>query len=243
MFYKKGIDITNDRQMFEFLKGHYTYDTLNSWNGATSIANKVKMYTLHLSGDWCTALQLLENGEYDAIQYMIEDWCYEHEGFSVYFNGRSNGYLVLTRSGSVASILPYAIDNFDTYEDFKEYVREDYGSVKAYRDELRFYTQLVQDFDKLCDDIRDFCDELSNIKFEVAEMRKSVDEFNFRYEDDLELLGFAPLKCSDDGKVNVSEIMTFSCLSEAFLSIASRRDSGYDFVFDENGLISLESKY
>ena len=43
MFYKKGIDITNAKQMFEFLKGHYMYDTMNSWNGLKSIANNVKI--------------------------------------------------------------------------------------------------------------------------------------------------------------------------------------------------------
>ena len=30
MFYKTGVDITNDRQMFEFLKGHFEYPTMNS---------------------------------------------------------------------------------------------------------------------------------------------------------------------------------------------------------------------
>lgn len=27
MFYKKGLDITNTKQMFEFLRNHYMYDT------------------------------------------------------------------------------------------------------------------------------------------------------------------------------------------------------------------------
>ena len=32
MFYKTGVDITNDKQMFNFLKDHFTYPTMNSWN-------------------------------------------------------------------------------------------------------------------------------------------------------------------------------------------------------------------
>ena len=43
MFYKTGVDITNDRQMFEFLKGHFEYHTMSSWNRLYSIANDVKM--------------------------------------------------------------------------------------------------------------------------------------------------------------------------------------------------------
>ena len=52
MFYKTGVDITNDKQMFNFLKNHFEYYTCNSWNGLRSVANNVKLYNLDLSG--CT---------------------------------------------------------------------------------------------------------------------------------------------------------------------------------------------
>lgn len=236
MFYKTGVDITNDKQMFYFLKEHFVYPTLNAWNGLESIANNVKMYNLHLSGNWCTALSLLENGEYDTINFMIADWQRSHPDYEVYFNGRSSGYLVLCNTSNNGTILPYCINAFDTYEDYKEYCRKEYcGSVKANRDELVFYTKLVQDFDKLCDEIRDFCDELSNLDFKVVELEKSIEEFNSRYEDDLELLGFRKLQCPEEGKVDVSEIVTFTCLFESFLRIARRVDSGYVLKSDENG--------
>jgi hypothetical protein len=236
MFYKTGVDITNDKQMFYFLKEHFVYPTLNAWNGLESIANNVKMYNLHLSGNWCTALSLLENGEYDTINFMIADWQRSHPDYEVYFNGRSGGYLVLCNTSNNGTILPYCIDAFDTYEDYKEYCRKEYcGSVKANRDELVFYTKLVQDFDKLCNEIRDFCDELSNLDFKVVELEKSIEEFNSRYEDDLELLGFRKLQCPEEGKVDVSEIVTFTCLFESFLRIARRVDSGYVLKSDENG--------
>ena len=45
-FYKTGIDITNDKQMFNFLKNHFEYWTMNSWNRLSSVANKVKLYDL-----------------------------------------------------------------------------------------------------------------------------------------------------------------------------------------------------
>jgi hypothetical protein len=229
--------------MFEFLKEHFEYPTMNSWNGLTSIANNVKLYNLRLSGNWCTAFNFLENGEYDTISYMIDDWRRRHPGYEVCFNGRSSGYLVLCNTSNNGTILPYCIDALDTYEDYKEYCRKEYcGSVKANRDELRFFTKLVQDFDKLCDELRDFCDELSNLDFKVVEMEKSVEEFNSRYEDDLELLGFKQLHCDGDGKVDVSEIMTFVSLYESFIRIARRESSGYCLAGDNDGHIQYVEK-
>ena len=71
MFYKKGIDITNAKQMFKFLRGHYMYDTMNSWNGLKSIANNVKIYNLKLDGDAWNALRYLEDDNYFNINMMI----------------------------------------------------------------------------------------------------------------------------------------------------------------------------
>jgi len=71
MFYKKGVDITNDRQMFYFIKNHFTYYTMNSWNGLQSIANNVKLHRLQLQGDWTVAYNLLNNGEYETVNDFI----------------------------------------------------------------------------------------------------------------------------------------------------------------------------
>lgn len=235
MFYKTGVDITNDRQMFEFLKGHFEYPTMNSWNHLYSIANNVKVNRLDLTGDWWMALKLLENGEYDTINWMIHEWMTEHTGYEVYFNGRSGGYLILKDRYHNGHILPESVVESETYEDYKELCRENYGSVRANRDELVKFTKLVQDFDKLCDKLRDYCDELSNLKFEVIEMEKSVERFNTEYEDDLDLLGFEQLHCDGDGKVDISEICTIRSLVEAFFRVADRSDSGYQIKPDENG--------
>ena len=242
MFYKTGIDITNERQMFDFLKGHFEYPTMNSWNLLYSIANKVKLHSLELSGDWYVALSLLENGEYDTISCMIHDWMTEHTGYEVYFNGRSGGYLILKDRDYNGNLLPESILDSETYEDYKEWCRENYGSVRANRDELVRFTKLVQDFDKLCDELRDYCDELSNLKFEVIEMEKSVERFNTEYEDDLDLLGFKQLHCDGDGKVDISEICTIKSLAEAFFRVADRSDSGYQIKSDENGNVGYVNK-
>ena len=237
MFYKTGVDITNDRQMFEFLKGHFEYPTMSSWNRLYSIANDVKMYRLGLTGDWWMALKLLENGEYENLNWIIQEWLEDHKGYEVYFNGRSGGYLILKAKDSNGSILPDDILESDNYEDYKSYCKHYYGSVKANRDDLVSYTNLVRDFDKLCDELRDYCDGLSQLNFEVVEMEKAVDDFNERYGDDLELLGFEPLQCDNEGKVNVSEIKTLICLSEAFNRIVHSKDGPYDIIHDENGYV------
>lgn len=242
MFYKTGVDITNDKQMFNFLRDHFEYYTLNSWNGLKSIANKVKLYDLNLSGDWAVALSLLEAGEYDTISMMIHDWERENPGYEVTFNGRCGGYLVLTDKNSNRHVLPEEITDSVDYDDYKEYCREYLGSVKMNRMVLVDYVTLVRSFDKLCDELRDYCDQLSRQSFEIAEMQKAVDEFNDCYTSDLEYLEFQCLKMDADGCVDLSELVNLQSLTEAFLRIAKRADEGYGFEWLEDNRIRLKKR-
>lgn len=240
MFYKTNIDITNDKQMFNFIVNHFTYYTMNSWNRARSIANNVKLYNLGLSGDWCTALNLLESDNYFTINSMIGDWEADHPGYKVGFNGRSGGYLVLyNRAGG--SVIPDTLD-YESYEDYKADMRDYYGSVKANRDELVEFVKLVRDFDKLCDELRDYVDGLSTLKFEVVEMEKAVEDFNYQYQDDLGYLGFEELSCTSDGRVDVSEIRQLDSLWEAFVKVASRPNSGYVVLCGDDGFAYYEDR-
>lgn len=242
MFYKTGVDITNDKQMFNFLKNHFEYWTMNSWNRLSSVANKVKLYDLDLAGDWSVALSLLEAGEYDTISMMIMDWEREHHGYEAQFNGRNGGYLVLTRKDCCLPVLPDDITCCDTYEEYKEYCRDYIGTVRMNRQTLVHYTKLVQSFDKLCDQLRDFCNELSKQSFEIVEMQRAVDEFNEDYYGDLEYLEFQPLRCDEQGIVDLSELINLQSLTEAFLRIAKRADEGYGFEWLEDNRIRLQKK-
>ena len=236
MFYKEGIDFTNDKQMFNFLKNHFEYYTMNSWNRSQSIANNVKLYRLDLSGDWCVAWDLLNAGRYDTIKDIIRFWEEEHPGYKVVSNGRSDGYLVLTEDTASRPILPDAIAEAVDFDEYERFCEEFYGSVEENRGELVFYTELVQDFDKLCDELRDYCDALSTSKFEVIEMDKAVDRFNQEYADDLEYLGFSELSCDDAGRVDLSEITNLHCLCEAFTRIADRPGSSYELFVNEDSI-------
>ena len=54
MFLKK-VNNTN-KAMYEFLKGHFEYWTMNSWNGLSSIANKV--YSFETCSCYCNIEQI-----------------------------------------------------------------------------------------------------------------------------------------------------------------------------------------
>lgn len=191
MFYKKGIDITNAKQMFNFLRDHYMYDTMNSWNQLKSIANNVKIYNLNLEGDHWNALRYLEDDQYVNVNSMIEDWEAEHPDYVVGFNGRSGGYLVLYNKGNNRNVLPNEIIDFDNYEDFKDNLKEYWGGVKYFMSDLRYYTKLVQDFDKLCDEIRNYVNELSLRSFTDDKIEVLLDDFAYDYKDDLGYNGLA----------------------------------------------------
>ena len=226
MFYVTGIDISSDKQMFNFLKDHFQYYTMNSWNRLKSIAHNVKINNLKLSGDHWTALTFLQDDDYFVVNMMIEDWEAEHPGYKVGFNGRSGGYLVLYSDSSNCCVLPEDVDECESYEEYKRYCREYYGSVKANRWDLIRTVKLVQDFDRLCDEIRDYVDDLSNRNFMIEAMKESVERFNEQYSEDLEYLGFDPLHVELD-KVDCSEILQLTSLFEAFIRVASKRDLGY----------------
>lgn len=181
-FYQPNIDITNAKQMFEFLNNHYMYDTLNSWNNLESIANNVKLYNLNLDGDWCEALSFIfDEGDLGGLQNiindMIYDWEYDHPKYQVGFNGRSSGYIVLYNKDNCRNILPDCL-MADTYEKWKRSIKESWYDecIKDYIPMLREYTKLVRDFDRLCDDIRLVVNEYSKLNFE--DEKKKYEEEN-----------------------------------------------------------------
>lgn len=162
MFYKK-VNKNNNKEMYQFLKEHFTYWTMNSWNGLKSIANNVKIYNLELEGDYWKALEMLERNNYFEVNSIIDDWSCEHKGYEVGFNGRSGGYLVLyNEDTNKDNILDTYITNSDNYEEFKELLKDDNITLKDYHNDLVEQVELVQEFDKLCDDLRNFCQDLIN---------------------------------------------------------------------------------
>ena len=242
MFYKTGVDITKEKSMWHFLKNHFTYSTMNSWNGMKSIAHNVKLYNLKLDGDWTVALQFLHD-EMDTgcLQLFIDDeireFSRENPGYVVGFNGRSGGYLVLYNSDNYRTILPDCVEQYDTYEDFKLDCK-DYGyRISDYYRELREVTLVVREFDKLCDRIRDLVNGYSTRSFGDSKLEEVVERFYNEYGDDLDELGLkGPEYVS--GKIKLNDIAGYkslsSCLMLLFGSDAQRVETDNTSIWLED---------
>ena len=102
MFYKE-IDKRYREAMTAFLKKHFRYNTMNSWNRSTSYANCIKLYNIDKPEDinsdtWWEMLWITEWQE--KLSDLLEDFGRKHEWqWQAGINGRSGGYVVLYRGG------------------------------------------------------------------------------------------------------------------------------------------------
>lgn len=140
------------KEMIEFLKNHERYWTMNSWNGSSSYANNVKIYNLGMDHDLeMKAYDLLaEEGFNDLLtsdyEFLIERF-EEETGYTIGFNGRSSGYLVLYDKERPAT-------SIDSHEDFEEWnraeVEERYNLVKRFDDYCGYF---VDDFKDIVENV------------------------------------------------------------------------------------------
>lgn len=96
-FYRP-VDKRSRKAMTAYLKNHFRYPTMNSWNRSTSYACNLKIYSLGLSPDITEKLyDLIQVDEtYDPINDLMRDFGESHDYcWQVGMNGRSGGYLVL----------------------------------------------------------------------------------------------------------------------------------------------------
>ena len=220
MFYQNGVDISSVKSMWEFLQEHPTYSTLNSWNGLRSIAHNVKLYNLELEGDWTVVLDFLsDTADSGDLQFLLaeslEEFARENPGYKVGFNGRSDGYLVLYNQDNWRSVLPEAVTDFETYEEFKNYCKENGERVTDYLRELRDTVTVVRAFDTLCDELRDLANEYSKKNFDSLKLENAVDRFHYEYDDDLDALSLAGPVIEDD-HVNLNDIAEFTSFMNLF---------------------------
>jgi hypothetical protein len=222
MFYTTGVDICNTKSMWNFIKNHYTYYTLNSWNRQKSIAHNVKLYNLDLEGDWTVAMNyLFDESDAGLLQMYIDDEIKEFEKKYPYYevaaNGRSGGYLVIYEKQGHGSIIPDCVDDYDTYEDFKEEIKSCWHGINVadFNRELREVVEIVREFDKLCDRLRDLVNAYSKRSFDVDKLEDALDRFSDQYGDDLELLSLEGPVLEDD-RVKLNEIDDFNAFMQCF---------------------------
>ena len=223
MFYTTGVDICNTKSMWNFLKEHYTYYTMNSWNRSKSIAHNVKLYNLKLEGDWTVVMRyLFDEADAGCLQMNIEDMVREFEDeypwASVFFNGRSGGYLVLGTKHNNGSVLPDCVDQYDTYEDFKEDIKSGWNgyNVSDFDRELRDTVTVVREFDKLCDRLRDLVNEYSKKSFDVDKLEAALSYFNDVYGEDLDALDLEGPVLEYD-RVKLNDIADYNAFMHCFL--------------------------
>ncbi len=120
MYYKEA-DKRYRESMVKFLKNHFRYNTMNSWNRSTSYANNIKLHQIDKPEDidndtlwemlWITEWQ-------EKLSDLLEDFGRRHEWqWQAGVNGRSGGYVVLYRGG----IKPSGHESYCTHCGQKNY--------------------------------------------------------------------------------------------------------------------------
>jgi hypothetical protein len=122
------------QKKIDFLKNHFRYYTLSSWNLGHSYAVNVKLHNLNIP-------QELQDIAYDAISgesifWNFEEFLYNfkiaHPGYSIGFNGRCDGYMVLYQDGTMKGVDQDVDWDSDDIEDA----------------DVDYSYKLVQDFDQ-----------------------------------------------------------------------------------------------
>jgi len=102
MYYKE-VDKRYKETISKFLRQHFRYHTMNSWNKSTSYANNIKLYNIDkpdsVDNDmWWEVLEITQWQE--KLNNLLEDFGRKHNWlWQAGINGRSGGYVVLYQGG------------------------------------------------------------------------------------------------------------------------------------------------
>ena len=99
-FFQKKVDRRSRTAMVDFLKQHFRYDTMNSWNRSSSYAHCIKFHHLGLTSEQSDkAYEMLDTEFWDEIRWPIDAFtASQGDCYTIGINGRSGGYLVLYQS-------------------------------------------------------------------------------------------------------------------------------------------------
>ena len=128
MYYKQ-VDKRSRKVLVAFLKEHFRYNTMNSWNRSTSYANCIKLHQVDKPSDIDeeTWWQMLEIADWhEILNDLLDDFAREYDfQWQAGINGRSGGYIVLYRGG----IKPSGYKSYCTYCGQKNYQAVPEGEV------------------------------------------------------------------------------------------------------------------
>lgn len=165
-FYFTGLKERTIEEKYQYLKNHFSYDIMNSWNNLKTIANNVKIYNLGLTNEQQNKFFEINEADNDFLYYETIAIIEEFERLTntqVYFNGRSGGYMVIVPDFETTKRNEHVfkwmgvedILYFDNYKEFKKEQNEYTGSYNySYKEEIEQTYYLIKAFDKLCDVLR-----------------------------------------------------------------------------------------
>lgn len=99
-------EVNTLQEKYDFIKNHFRYYTMSSWNQSTSFANNIKLRNLNLPEKISIkAYDFLEIEEtYEQIRVLIDAFnLYNNYKFQIGFNGKSGGYAVIYLGDRVLS--------------------------------------------------------------------------------------------------------------------------------------------
>ena len=159
-----SIKFDNRESMIAYLKNHFRYGTMNSWNKSTSYANNVKLYNLNIPKDlyekaYDVVCNEIQNEKFDIDYRMLVHEFHVKTGYYIGYNGRSAGYLVMfeTKPDGNKGYKMFPGRSIDMYEDFEEWDIQ----------EICERCKLVMEFDKTCEAIRKAF--IESLKAEIIE--------------------------------------------------------------------------
>lgn len=173
-------------QKFQYIKNHYVYNVMNSWNRLQSIANNIKIYNLELTNEqidkFFELISIDEELLYANLQFSIEDF-EDITNTNIFFNGRSNGYLVIVpkfdQYNKRMNILDlFFDDNIYDYETLREFKKDSldvsYGKTNAdINENLEQCYYLLKSFDLLREELIYILE-----KAEIKEEKEIVEQIN-----------------------------------------------------------------
>ena len=128
MYYKE-VDKRYKETMVKYLRQHFRYYSMNSWNKSTSYANNIKLYNIDKPDcvDDDTFWEMIGLTEWqEKLSDLLEDFGRRHDWlWQAGINGRSGGYVVLYRGG----IKPSGYKSYCTHCGQKNYEAVPEGQI------------------------------------------------------------------------------------------------------------------
>ncbi|MDD5134959.1 MAG: hypothetical protein PHP01_06065 [Phycisphaerae bacterium] len=128
MYYKE-VDKRYKELMIKYLRKHFRYNAMNSWNKSTSYANNIKLYNIDKPADVDddTFWEMIGLTEWqEKLSDLLEDFGRKYDwNWQAGINGRSGGYLVLYKGG----IKPSGYKSYCTHCGQKNYESVPEGQI------------------------------------------------------------------------------------------------------------------